>query len=93
MAYTEPDYRLSAKKRAARVIAQSRYRQLRLTLTQEVGGRCAYSIHAKALNDPWTQHTVIVRDTIVMDGPIVSTEDAIHVLITALREQLLPGID
>nr|CRY97419.1 hypothetical protein [uncultured prokaryote] len=72
--------------------AASRYRQLRLTCTQEVGGRVSYSISAKGLNENWNEHHVMVRDTVATDGyPLASTEDVVRLLLVVLREQLLPG--
>lgn len=77
-----------AAKRAA-----SRYRQVRLTFTQESRGRLSYSIYAKGLNQAWDEHQVIVRDSLEWPHPLLSTEDVLGALISVLREQLLPGVD
>lgn len=69
----------------------SRYRQVRLTFTEERSGRASYSIYAKGLNQAWDEHQVIVRDSVILNHPLLSTEDVIHALIGILREQLLPG--
>lgn len=74
-------------------IAASRYRQIRLSITQEVGGRCSYSLYAKPLNAAWQESHCLVRDSLHYDRPIVTADDAIHAAIEALKEQLLPGID
>lgn len=73
-------------------IAQSRYRQLRVTLTHEVSGRVSYRVHAKALNSAWSEQNLIAQGASFEVGPILSTEDAIAVLIDLLRAELLPGI-
>lgn len=70
--------------------ARSLYRQVRLTFTQEVGGRLSYSIGAKGLNDQWDQHTVLIRDSVVYPGPLDSTEDVVAALMSILAEQFLP---
>lgn len=74
-------------------VALSRYRQIRLQITQETSGRCSYSLYAKALHKDWREQDCIVRDSLMWDRPIVTPEDAIQAAIAALREQLLPGID
>lgn len=71
----------------------SRYRQVRLTLTQEISGRVSYSIYAKGLNEAWNEHQVLVRDSLQHDPILLSSEDVYACLIAVLREQLLPGID
>lgn len=70
--------------------ALSRYRQVRLTFTQEIGGRCSYSIYAKGLQDGWNEHQVLVRDVVTINAPLNSTEDVVAALIIVLEEQLLP---
>lgn len=75
-------------------VAQSLYRQFRVTCTQEISGRVSYSIYAKGLNDTWKEQHCLVRDT--LHSPphaLMSTEDVVIMLIGVLREQLLPGID
>lgn len=70
--------------------ARSLYRQLRLTLTQEAGGRVSYSISAKGLNDAWSERSVLIRDHFRLDEPLETTEDVIRCLLICLNEQLLP---
>lgn len=73
-------------------VAISRYRQFRLTATQERSGILAYSIYAKGLNQRWDEHQLLVRDRCDLGYvALLSTEDVVHALITILREQLLPG--
>lgn len=91
MTDTTPIYRLSAKRMEARKMAQSRYRQVRLTFTQETTGRLSYSVYAKGLNMDWTEKQCLVRDQVHLDAPLMTTEDVCHALIVILREQLLPG--
>lgn len=74
-------------------IAQSRYRQIRLQITQEVGGRCSYSLYAKPMNKEWREQDCLVRDSLHYDYPIVTAEDAIRATIECLKEQLLPGCE
>lgn len=71
--------------------AQSRYRQLRLTATQEVSGRFSVSLYAKPLNSDWTEHTCLARYSLdVTAEPLRSTEDVIMALLVILEERLLP---
>lgn len=75
-------------------VARSRYRQVRLTFTQEASGRLSYAIYAKGLNDAWHEHQCLIRSS--LEGsphPLLSTEDVIHLLLDILRDQLLPGVD
>lgn len=71
--------------------AVSNYRQVRLTFTQEVSGRCSYSIMAKALNAQWDQGTVLIRDSVTVPGPLESTEHVLRALLVILEEQFLPS--
>nr|CRY97410.1 hypothetical protein [uncultured prokaryote] len=73
--------------------AQSNYRQLRLTATQERNGRFSYSIYAKPLNADWTQHTCLLRAHIdIPDFPLHSTEDVVVALVAILEGQFLPDL-
>ena len=75
-------------------VALSRYRQVRVTLTQELSGRVSYSVYAKPLNATWQEQHCMVRHA--MDHapvPLLTTEDVIGLLVTLLQQELLPGID
>lgn len=75
-------------------VARSRYRQMRLTATQETSGRFSYAIYAKGLNQEWHEHQCLLRGSLEHTPlPLLSTEDVVAILIDLLREQLLPGID
>lgn len=72
----------------------SRYRQLRLTATHELGGSFSVSLYAKPLNHEWHEQQCMLRTRVEYDQrALVSTEDVIAALIHILREQLLPGVD
>lgn len=72
--------------------ARSLYRQYRLTATQEVGGRVSYSVYGKRLEDPWSEHSLLLRASIGLPpSPITSTEDVVRLLIEVLKDQVLPG--
>ena len=72
--------------------AQSRYRQFRLTATQEISGRFSYSIYAKPLHGAWDEHQCLVRDHVDLTAlPLKSTEDVVSALVEILSEQFLPG--
>lgn len=81
------------KRERPRVGALSQYRQVRLTYTEEVGGRLSYSIYAKPLNEDWRQQHCLVRDAVRVGEPCTSIEDVFARLEVILREQRLPGID
>lgn len=74
-------------------VALSRYRQLRVTLTQEASGRVSYSVYAKRLNADWREQDCLLRDSLdAPPRPLLSTEDVVALLIDVLREQMLPGV-
>lgn len=71
----------------------SRYRQLRLTATHEVGGSFSVSVYAKPLNHEWHEQQCILRTRVEYDQrALLSVEDVLGALIHILREQLLPGV-
>ena len=73
-------------------VAQSLYRQFRLTCTQEIRGQVSYSIYAKGLHDAWKEQHCLVRDRLdVEPSALLTTEDVVRMLIDVLREQVLPG--
>lgn len=74
-------------------IASSRYRQIRVNITQEQSGRLSYSLYAKPLNRDWTEQHCIVRDAMYWERPVVTPEDAIVAAIEVLKQQLLPGLE
>lgn len=74
-------------------IAQSRYRNIRVNITQETSGRLSYSVYAKPLNRDWREPDCIVRDAMYFERPVVTPEDAIIAAIEVLKQQLLPGIE
>lgn len=74
-------------------IAQSRYRQLRLTVTHEISGRLSYSVYAKQLNAEWRELHCIARGAV--DGttqPLTSTEDVLAAIVYLIEDQwMLPA--
>lgn len=89
-----PIYERSEAEAMARKVAASRYRQVRLTFTQERSGRLSYSIYAKGLNEAWDEPKCLVRDSVAPPVfPLLTTEDVVAYLLVILREQVLPGID
>lgn len=80
--------------RVSPAVAASRYRQVRVTITQEGSGRCSFSVYAKGLNQAWNEHACLLRHAIDQaPTPLVTTEDVIALAIDVLRSQTLPGID
>lgn len=73
--------------------AGSRYRQLRITATQELSGVLTYSVYAKGIHQQWDEHQCILRDAVHFPAPLMTSEDVYAALLTILREQLLPGVD
>lgn len=74
-------------------IASSRYRQIRVNITQEASGRLSYSVYAKPMNKDWREQDCIVRDAMYFERPVVTPEDAIIAAIEVLKQQLLPGVE
>lgn len=82
-----------AKRERPRVGALSAYRQVRLTYTEEVGGRISYSVYVKPLGASWTEQHCVVRDVVRAQEPCTSLEDVFARLEIIIKEQRLPGID
>lgn len=75
-------------------VAASRYRQIRLTFTQEGSGQCSYALYAKGLNQAWSEPMCLIRRSFATPPrTLATTEDVIGLLLELLREELLPGID
>lgn len=72
--------------------AASRYKQLRLQMTEEAGGRISVSLYVKPLNVEWSQRHVISRWTVQRHEPIETLEDALSVCVALLEADMLPGI-
>lgn len=72
-------------------IAQSNYRQLRLTITHETNGRFSYSLYGKRLEAQWHEHQCLLRGADEgVRRPLLTTEDALLAVMVVLEEQLLP---
>lgn len=75
-------------------VRASRYRQVRVTITQEGSGRLTFSVYAKGLNQAWNEHQCLLRSSLdALPYPLLTTEDVIGVAIDVLRTQMLPGVD
>lgn len=74
-------------------ISRSRYRQVRLTFTQEVTGRTSYALYAKGLNQAWNEHQCLLRSYTVVPGPLLTLEDVITAVVSILEEQMMPKGD
>lgn len=70
--------------------AESRYRQVRLTYTEEISGAMSYSIYVKPLNAGWQESQCIVRDRLIGFEPAASREDVFRRLEALCKEQFLP---
>lgn len=72
--------------------ALSRYKQVRLTFTEEA--RCvSYRVMVKPLEADWNMRQTIVHGTTDRPpGGIQSMEDALLMLITILEDQVLPPV-
>lgn len=72
--------------------AASRYKQLRLQMTEEAGGRISVSLYVKPLNVEWTQQHCMSRWVVKRHEPIETLEDALSVCVALLESDMLPGI-
>lgn len=70
--------------------AKSRYRQVRLTFTQESMGRVSLSLYAKGLNSQWNEHACLLRDQVAFQGRLDTTEDVIWACLQVLDGMVLP---
>lgn len=75
-------------------VAASRYRQIRLTATQEALGSFSVSVYAKGLNQAWNEHTCLWRVRVDMDPRSLQTTDQVlQAVLDLLYAQTLPGLD
>lgn len=72
--------------------AASRYKQVRLQLTEEARGRVSVSLYVKPLNAEWTQQQCLRRWSTTVTEPLTTFEDVLSLLVRLLDEDLLPGI-
>nr|CRY97282.1 hypothetical protein [uncultured prokaryote] len=86
-----PNHPLHDVERQNVIRRMSRYRQVRLTFTQETSGRLSYSVYAKGMQDGWNEHHLILRDQVRHAEPLVTIEDVYGAIMAILREQMLPG--
>lgn len=78
--------------RSSNARAASRYKQLRLQMTEEAGGRVSVSLYVKPVNVDWTQRHCVQRWVVKQHEPIETLEDAISVCVALLESDMLPGI-
>lgn len=77
-----------------RKVAASRYRQIRVTATQEYSGAFSVSLYAKGLNQAWSEHACLYRMRVDLPArPLLTTDDVVLAIVDCLLEQHLPGID
>lgn len=70
--------------------AQSRYRQVRMTVTEEHGGRVTVRIMVKPVNESWTfKHTVWVH-TFTQTDPSVHWVDLVATAHEVVLAEVLP---
>lgn len=72
--------------------AASRYKQLRLQMTEEAGGRVSVSLYVKPLNVDWTERHCLWRRSVRHERPIETLEDALSLCVALLDQDMLPGI-
>lgn len=71
-------------------IAQSRYRQIRVTITHETNGRFSWAMYAKGLNDAWHEHQCLLRGSDEgIKAPLLTTEDALTAFLVVCEHHLL----
>lgn len=74
--------------------ARSRYRQVKLLVTQQRGGRLDYSVYAKGLTGGWDERTCIARGSVECEAhEVATTEDALRLVMVALSGETLPARD
>lgn len=75
-------------------VKASRYRQIKVTATQEALGSFSVAVYAKGLNMDWTEHTLLYRQRV--DSPpraLLTTDDVLQAVLDMMYAQVLPGID
>ena len=71
--------------------SSSRYRQFKLTATQETSGAVSYRVYAKPLHAAWDEHQLLATGSVQSTAePIRHTEDVVALLLDLLSELLLP---
>lgn len=69
--------------------AKGRYRQFRVTATQEANGRVSFSAYAKPMGAEWHERQCILRSSTQYGVALNTTEDVLYALIRVIEEQLL----
>ena len=68
----------------------SRYKQLRLTITQELSGLVTYRLHGKEYQEEWEERHLLLHGTIVHHEVLDTLEDGISLIMGILQSQMLP---
>lgn len=68
----------------------SRYKQLRLVVTQELNGLVTYRLHGKEYQDEWDERQLLLHGTIVHHEVLDTLEDGISLIMGILQSQMLP---
>lgn len=71
---------------------KGRYRQFRLTCTQEASGRVSFSAYAKGIGDEWHERQCILRSSVQFGARLDTTEDVLCALMAVLEETMVPPI-
>ena len=66
--------------------AKSRYKQFRLTYTEEVGGKVSVSVYAKPLNAAWSEQQCMLRFSEEVGQHVNSLEEVAARLIVLLED-------
>lgn len=67
----------------------SNYRQLKLQITHESGGRLSFRLYAKGLRDTWAERHLLVMGSRPATGPIANSDDAIREVVDLLQMAIL----
>nr|CRY97366.1 hypothetical protein [uncultured prokaryote] len=72
--------------------AESNYRQVSITFTEEQNHRCTIRVKTKPYHVPWDRATVVDHFELKLAESPTSLTDVYRLLLVALSEQPLPGV-
>lgn len=74
----------------SRAASASRYRQVRLTFTEQAGGVCSVRVMVKPVNVAWSERHTIVQESFKIAEPLTSMADVYALLGAYLAQDTLP---
>lgn len=69
--------------------SKGRYRQFRVTCTQEANGRVSFSAYAKPMGAEWHERQCILRSSTQFGAALNTTEDVLIAILAVIEGEML----